>query len=232
MIDTEEKLIKCLRKLADDLKCYNGNLASGEVLFCDFEGVKLGKNGQLCLGQIATRSHTFLIDFVVLGQLVTTVAHENISIKSLLESKGITKVIFDPRMDSMALYYQFGVAMSNVICLQLMEAACRKKRGLTVTYVKGLSSLLPSSTDQIKEEGKSLFLQNPSIWRERPLHPALLIYSKLDVEALIPLYDRFKSQLNSHWMNKVAIFSEQRVEIYNTPNVDFSAPAMKQVPRF
>ena len=224
LIDTKQKLIKCLQELQEDLGCYE-DLTSSEVLFCDFEGVELGKDGQLCIGQFATRSSTFLVDFVVLGKDAATLTHQNISLKSLLESPGIKKVIFDPRKDSLALYFQYEIAMKNVICLQLMEAACRRKRGLKVTYVKGLSSLLPSSTDQIKEEGKSLFLQNPLVWKERPLQPAVLAYSKSDVEGLIPLYDEFKSQLNGNWMHKVERLTKQRVEIYNTPNATFSAVA-------
>ena len=133
----------------------------------------------------------------------------------------------------MALYWQCNIAMQNVICLQLMEVAFRKKCGLTVTYVKALGTLLPASAELIKEEGKNLFLQNPYIWKERPLKSALIAYSKSDVEELIPLYDKFNAQLSDSWMNKVKTLSKQRVEVYKNPNFDFSnAQARRNAPRF
>src|SRR3990167_5566491 len=233
LVDSEDKLIHCLQVIITDLHCVQPTLSSKEPLFCDFECIKLGKYGELCLGQFATRKHTFLIDFMQLRQNVTAIEYENISIKTLLEAPDIIKVIFDPRRDSMALFFQYNIAMQGVICLQLLDVACRRKRGHEVPYVRGLAKMLPPSDQSIKQAGKNMFLNNPYVWKERPLPDLLIKYSTLDVEELIPLYDKFKNQLNLYWINLVINASKERVEVYTNPDIDFSnAKASRRAPKF
>jgi ribonuclease D len=51
---------------------------------------------------------------------------EGVSLRSILESEVVTKLTCDCRMDSDALYHQFGVACRNVLDLQIAEVAFRR----------------------------------------------------------------------------------------------------------
>ena len=66
--------------------------------------------------------------------------------------------------------------------------------------IKALSSVLTSTqqqrADDIKEEGKRLFLPqlggDYSTWRARPLHPALIRYAAEDVVHFFKMYDAWR----------------------------------------
>lgn len=51
---------------------------------------------------------------------------EGVSLRSILESDAVTKLMCDCRMDSDALYHQFGIACRNVLDLQIAEVAFRR----------------------------------------------------------------------------------------------------------
>lgn len=65
------------------------------------------------------------------------------TLKSLLGCPDIPKIFFDVRMDSDALYGQYGITLAGIIDLQLMELALRMKQSLWADgYLKGLRKIL------------------------------------------------------------------------------------------
>ncbi len=49
--------------------------------------------------------------------------YSQVTLKGLLESPHIRKLMFDPRQDSNALWHQYGVLLENVLCLQVAEVS-------------------------------------------------------------------------------------------------------------
>uniref|UniRef100_A0A7S4IIT2 3'-5' exonuclease domain-containing protein n=1 Tax=Vannella robusta TaxID=1487602 RepID=A0A7S4IIT2_9EUKA len=243
LVATQEQLSECLRMLKEDLRfCKDRSLCTeaDEVLYCDFEGVSMSRSGEMCIAQFGTTKHTFVVDLVVLGKGAWDTEIEGVSLRSLLESPVLYKIVFDPRNDSDSLYHQFDIKMQSVICLQLMHIAIQRQEGRIVEYNTGLNTLLRFSIPgldnckmaSIKQAGREMFNQNMNLWRERPLPEILLQYSELDIEALVPLYTYFSKQLNPYWMKLVLKHSENRVLTYLNPQYDTNNPANRFAPSF
>lgn len=220
----------CLMKLLchlEDLRAANGSEVAVAV---DFEGVKLCRNGQLCLVQMTCSDDpelVYVLDVFVLGMRAFTMpTPQGTSMKGVLEEDGIRKVWFDPRNDVDALYHQFRIMPRNVFDLQLAEVADRRKRGLNVSYVQGLykcltmcSSLRPEQkvfAERINSLGKRLFEpQNGGdyeIFRRRPLNPVILVYAAHDTRYMLVLYQQYVQSIGTQWVQRVLEGGSQRVQ--------------------
>ena len=90
--------ISGLREACDRLK-------GSKELAVDCEGVELGRDGKLTLVQLMADEDTvYLIDVLVLGENAF-----KYGLKEILESKEVTKLMFDCRNDSVSLWYEYGV---------------------------------------------------------------------------------------------------------------------------
>ena len=97
-------------------------------LYVDLEGNDLSRNGTLSLVTILVepRHTVHLIDVKTLGAAAFTISDPNgKSIQQILESKDVTKVFFDIRNDSDALFSLFGICVAGIEDVQLMEVASR-----------------------------------------------------------------------------------------------------------
>lgn len=177
------------------------------IIAVDFEGVKLCRNGELCLAQFCLHDDqctVYVLDVFSLGKdAFEAKSPRGTSVQSILESPSIRKVWFDPRNDVDALYHQFGIETQGIFDLQVAEVAERRNRGLGVRYVQGLFKCLtncPSLSDKHKlfaEKidilGKNLFEPENGgsyeVFRMRPLHPIILVYSAHDVRYMLLLYE-------------------------------------------
>ena len=122
--DTEYKMSRLLDELQTLPK-------SRRVLYLDFEGIRLGRWGKLCLGQLTypAPSKVYLLDIIVLGKRLFSLRSSSGScnFRELLESTTWLKVLFDPRRDVAALYEQCNKLLpKNIKCLQLCEIAVRR----------------------------------------------------------------------------------------------------------
>ncbi|KAK9806929.1 hypothetical protein WJX72_007854 [[Myrmecia] bisecta] len=89
------------------------------LLAVDCEGVNLGRHGKLCLVQVATRDQVWLFDVSTLGKTAfASVDSKQHSLKSILQSPTVRKVIYDVRQDSDALYHQYEVAVASTSRVQ------------------------------------------------------------------------------------------------------------------
>lgn len=108
-----------------------GNVpTSPPSLFLDLEGVNLGRHGSISIISlyVASSGNIYLVDVHCLGKLVfETSNNRGTSLKSILESSTIPKVIFDVRNDSNALFSEYQISVNGIKDLQLMELAARRE---------------------------------------------------------------------------------------------------------
>lgn len=96
-------------------------------------------------------SIVFIFDLIVIGQSILYGTH---GLKDLLESKIIKKITFDCRIDSNALYHQFGISLTNCLDLQVFQlgislfifnSQSTAKKMNTIYTLKSMTNKLHSS---------------------------------------------------------------------------------------
>lgn len=123
-----------------------------------------------------------------------------------MEDANVPKVWWDVKMDSDALFGQFGVLLAGIIDLQLMEHASRSScRYRLKSLANALDELgtVDGSVMRIKKEGKRLFLGGYGVFNERPLRQALIDYCVVDVAYMPELSNKYNAQLG----NKVSLMA-------------------------
>ncbi|KAI5857363.1 ribonuclease H-like domain-containing protein [Durotheca rogersii] len=213
-------------------------------LFLDMEGPNLGRRGsisimQLCIPRIRS---PFLIDITTLGMdAFTTPGQSGSTLKAVLESKYIPKVIFDVRSDSDALYALYNIKLAGVDDLQLMELGSRSKNRTTVNGLsKCISAHLTLDDDEmehikaVKLQGAKLFAPelggNYEVFNERPLPKAIQEYCELDVRYLSRLWDHYHKKLSPMWKLIVAEETERRIALTQTEDFDGYSPELANAP--
>jgi hypothetical protein len=145
VVDSREALADMLVSMADALETPN----AAADLSVDLEGYHLGRDGAISLVQIFVHANNviYLIHIAVLGAAAfsTPVSATSgrlngmpLTLKTVLESSAVTKLFWDCRSDSDALYHIYGVKLAGVVDVQLWGVATRgpsKER----TKVKSLS---------------------------------------------------------------------------------------------
>lgn len=217
------------------------------VIAVDFEGMKLCRDGHLCIMQMTCSSDptlVYVIDVYDLGQRCFEVrTPKGTSLKSMLEDPDLRKVWFDPRNDVDALYHQFGVLPRGIFDLQMAEVAERRGRGLNCRYVSGLQKCLLQSPN-LQERQKSFAtsldkaakrLFEPScggkyeVFRERPIDPCILLYAAHDARHMLMLHDQYTRTIDDRWLEKVLCASDERGRWCLKP--EYEAPT-SDVPSF
>ncbi len=84
------------------------------------------RSGKLCIVILAAvvnnKRVAWLIDVCALGSAAFAPVPGHPGLKALLEDTSVEKLMWDPRLDSDALYAQYNVHLKNVMCVQLAEA--------------------------------------------------------------------------------------------------------------
>lgn len=186
------------------------------TLYIDLEGRDLSKNGTIAIMQllIAPLNRIFMIDVHFMGSSVFDIAGSDgiTTLKSILESHIITKVLFDCRNDSNALSFLFDVNLRSVIDLQVMKAAYQG-RNPDQHYLYGLTKAIKddvlynaSEADRafpglVKDAGNALFAPERggsyAAFESKPLPIELVRYCALDVMFMPALYERYDNWLES-----------------------------------
>jgi len=130
---------------------------SSDVLAVDLEGVSMSRVGPVTLLQVAARDRVFLFDAQALGtaelfeRAVRPESDEEDepssdgdagarkkTLRCVLEDPRVTKLMFDCRVDSDALFHQHGVALRGVFDVQLADVASRRRKNLAVPLLSGM----------------------------------------------------------------------------------------------
>ena len=208
------------------------------LLYIDIEGIKISRHGSISIISlyVAPMKKTFLIDVHCLGRSTFSTANlEGISLKIILESPTIRKVIFDIRNDSDALFCHYQVSVNGIVDLQLMELASRQG---SRDYVAGLakcirndsplSAAMKQEWELIKVCGTQLFDPKKGgryeIFNERPMRPEITRYCAQDVALLPQLYVVYKTKLSppgqAFWRAQVQHETAARIKLSQSASYD------------
>ncbi|KAF2878159.1 ribonuclease H-like domain-containing protein [Massariosphaeria phaeospora] len=200
-------------------------------LFLDLEGVNLCRDGSISILTLLVQpspaqKRVYLVDVYNMGRLAfNTPGKSDRTLKHILESPAIPKVLFDLRNDSDALYAHFNVALQGVEDVQLMENASRVNRSrerlsglakcIEFDSAPFLNILSRKKWELAKEEGDRLW--NPrhggsfEVFNARPLSPEIISYCVGDLRYLPQLRDLYWGKLTPAWKAKVAEETRNRV---------------------
>ncbi|KAL8676930.1 MAG: hypothetical protein Q9224_007239 [Gallowayella concinna] len=229
IVDSPESVIAFLECLDDHPP------PKSPILYCDLEGVRLSRHGSISILQIfyPHRDITFLIDIHTLGDVAFTTTNDaGSTLKSILELESITKVFFDVRNDSDALYAHFGIQLQGVHDLQLLEVATRSRCnrkilvGLAtcIEYDSGLHQKAKKAWKATKQRGKTLFAPEHGgsyeVFNIRPMPEDIIDYCTQDVGYLPVLHNIYTKRLTEHWAERVLMESAKRVAMAQSAEYD------------
>ncbi|KAL3931229.1 MAG: hypothetical protein SGPRY_001211 [Prymnesium sp.] len=198
-------------------------LGKEPVVAVDLEGVNLGRGGEVLLLQLALPSPpVVIVDIAKLGQE----AFELGGLRELLESQKVMKLVYDGRADADALLHHFGCKLSNVYDCQVLFMRHLHVSDMDTKHLAGLGRAIAScptaavggqadAVTKLKKEAGKLF--NPSsggsyeVWRDRPIHPALLEYAATDVLVLHDLKSEWGHLISDE---KVREITEARLQVF------------------
>jgi len=224
-----------LVSLLDDLISLPVNPPS---LYLDLEGVELGRRGSISIVSlhIVPLKKIYLIDIHSLGETAfSTTNRSATSLKTILESPTIPKVIFDVRSDSDALFSHFQISVNGIQDLQLMELATRKGSkdvvaGLAkcVENDSTISAVAKEEWQRTKEGTRHLFDPKKGgryeIFNDRPIKPEVIQYCAWDLALLPGLYNVYNAKLclpgEAYWQTRVRKATKDRIKLSQSPKYD------------
>lgn len=194
---------------------------SHEIAF-DAEGVRLSRSGPLTLASFLVLDATapvsaYLIDVQEIGaeRVFSTTSP---SLRAILEDPKIRKVTYDCRTDSDALFHQFGVRLTGVLELQVLDQAVRIQQGaplplspqyavLNCSYLMAMAKMAERhlnkkfSVDKLAKPHQD----DPLVWGKRPLSEEAQYYAANDVYIIKELLAAMrKVDIDQNLMNGVA----------------------------
>jgi exonuclease 3'-5' domain-containing protein 1 len=237
-VDSPSSIQQFLREVLDQV-----DHPDPKRLYIDFDGVNLCRHGTVSILTLLVGDsqihpdRVYLVDVHTLGSAAfttpvtnsTSEPSESKTLKDILESPTISKVFFDVRNDSDALYGLYGIKMQGVTDLQLMENASRSGRR---TFLHGLAKCIKHDSrlsgqkrrewEDTKEKGRRLFAPEQGgryeVFNERPLTEDMRKYCEQDVLCMPGLYKIYSSglgasfQLKGDWYSKIMAETESRIE--------------------
>lgn len=213
----------------------SSSLTVPPCLYCDLEGVYLGREGTLSIFTlyVAPIKKVYLIDiFNLKDSAFSTASGGGWSLKTMLEDATIGKAFFDIRNDSDALFSGYNVSVAGIHDLQLMELASRSgwKRtvaGLAKCIERDITMAFSLKTAwlQAKKAGEALWSPQKGgryeVFNDRPLRPEIIKYCAQDVILLPELWRVYRDRLPkagntsgvSLWENRILYETAERVKL-------------------
>ncbi|KAE8450344.1 hypothetical protein EG329_006418 [Mollisiaceae sp. DMI_Dod_QoI] len=167
-------------------------------LYMDLEGIDLGRHGSMSILSlyIAPTQKTYLIDIHRLGSAAFSITNNSgTTLKTVLESSTIPKVVFDIRNDSDALFSLFQISVDGIKDLQLMELASRTG---SRKFLSGLSKCIE---------------------KERPISPAAKTEWRLTKECG-PWLSKLRRPEQAFWRSKVRETTKDRIKLSQSSDYD------------
>ncbi|PYH43071.1 uncharacterized protein BP01DRAFT_268702, partial [Aspergillus saccharolyticus JOP 1030-1] len=202
---------------------------SAEPLYVDLEGQNLGRYGTITIVTIHLEglNRTFVVDVYTLGKEAFSTSATTApatTLKTIFESEAHTKVFFDLRNDSDALYMLHNVLLRGVEDVQLLKLAARGCRGCG--YLPGLKACVEDSCELgLSLQQKAQWVTRKEAERKtfnaeggdkgftmRPLTPEAVAYCAGDVVLLPQLRREYLARLDGFWLWMVARETAARLE--------------------
>ncbi len=187
-------------------------------LFVALEGIKLCRYGTIPTLTIFAppRNSMFLVDIHVQSRdaFTATATDGTTTLKSLFESATIPKVFFDVRNDSDALLAHYGIVLSGIVDLQLMELATRRNCGIYAnrSFITGLAKCIDFDLPDFPSAAKATWQQSKAdttrlfdpmkggsydVFNQRPMLEEIKRYCAQDVMLLPDLYKVYDAKLTA-----------------------------------
>ena len=171
-------------------------LRTVSVVALDIEG-DLSAEGEISLIQIATElnvdnkqiTSVFIFDILVCPDIMTKGG-----LATFLIQSGIVKVIHDCRNDSLALFHQHRVRLSEVFDTQVAYSMLGV--GQDAHLRVGLNAVLKHYAGATNDLKGVVQHSTPDLWTQRPLPEELLSYAAQDVAYLLQAYRAMSNRLN------------------------------------
>lgn len=204
------------------------------LLYIDLNGVKLGPHGSISIVSlhVTTIKKLYLIDICRLGKSAFSTRNKAAtSLKTVLESQIIPKVIFDIRNLSAALFSHFQISVDGIKDLQIMEIAAREGMnelsGLAkcIEQDRSVSVAARAEWQSTQEGGSHLYGPEKGgryeIFEERPMRPELVKYCATKVALLPGLYNTYKAKLDmpgeAFWWSQVEKATKDWIKLSQSP---------------
>ncbi|KAG6024250.1 hypothetical protein E4U19_003872 [Claviceps sp. Clav32 group G5] len=200
------------------------------TLYMDLQGCNVSRKGTiyiltLYIGPIprTTTGIAYMVDIRKLGKSAFTTRNQlGTTLKSILESAHMRKIVFDVRNMSDALFHHFQVSLQGIQDLQLMELASRGKdrkhvRGLNICLEKDGSMCRADRVkwDELQRKTTRLIESREGcrcgVFYERPLREGILEYCAGNVAFLPGLYNAYERKLNPAWRELIRSATEDRI---------------------
>jgi hypothetical protein len=192
----------------------------------DSEGVDLGRDGPLTIisiGGIQEKSPIYVIDVKLIGP-DKVFSESKSSLRQLLEGNK-SKIAFDCRSDSDALFHQFGVKLSTVQDLQVLDQAVRifVQGELPPEKCRYLSGGKAPRLPSMEKVAERLFINvsfkasaphrfDLKVWDKRPLEQSAIEYAGEDVHVIREIYNHAWQRINE----KLAFCDNEWTGFWNT----------------
>ncbi|KAH8707641.1 ribonuclease H-like domain-containing protein [Phaeosphaeriaceae sp. PMI808] len=197
-----------------ELRKFLSILSKSSALYLDIEGWNLSRHGTVSIITILAHpsNQAQLIDVSALGDLAfSTALEDGKTLQSILEDHGICKYIWDVRNDANALWFHYGVSLSGITDLQLLENASRSD---DKTYVRGLDKC---TTRWLRTKQDIKKLMCIDVFSIRPLEPKTMEYCQNDIIHLPALREIYIARIKPEWLTKAKEKSEYRVTQARSP---------------
>jgi exonuclease 3'-5' domain-containing protein 1 len=221
------------------------------VMYMDLEGTSLSRDGSISIVTILVKSalpadYVFLVDVHTLGaRAFTTPGTQGQTLQSILQDATKTKVFFDVRNDSDALYAHYGIALAGIEDVQLMESATRPTTQ-SRRFVAGLASCIeenlfttPTQSASFaawkltKKKGEKLLNPNCggsyAVFNQRPIPPDIIAYCAGDV-AHLPALRAVLFALTSRHRDMIAEETAKRVLVSQSADYQPQGPDKEMAP--
>ncbi|KAI4151960.1 MAG: hypothetical protein LQ340_003172 [Diploschistes diacapsis] len=176
------------------------------TMYTDLEGIDLCREGSISILTIMINTgiptrRVYLLDIHLLGtQAFNTAGVKQKTLKDILQDDKVSKIFFDVRNDSDALFAHFGVRLQGVQDIQLMDGAVRRTI-ISRKYLSGLAKCVEkhvfisqsgtnlASWKPAKERGERLFKAEHGgsyeVFNQRPIPEEIISYCVADVQCLL-----------------------------------------------
>ena len=152
-----------------------------EIVALDIEGVDLGRNGVISVVQVATAKSCFILD--VLGNRRS---HPLVIwLGRLLSDPNVCKVIHDCRMDADALFFTWGIALTNVHDTSAWHDAIARRENANLNEMLEYNGFKSNVNRQ-----KNVYQVNYRFWETRPLTASMKQWAAGDVQLLLKVQSK------------------------------------------
>ncbi|RWS15893.1 uncharacterized protein B4U79_13265 [Dinothrombium tinctorium] len=190
------------------------------VIAVDCEGVNLNASGTLTLLQVAvmpsdksSSANVYIFDLLLNPDFVSK------SLKQLLESDDIIKVMHDCRVASSVLFFQYGIQLRNVFDTQVAHSVLQQQNYCNPTYKAKLVSLdslcetYAGFTRNLRKDFlKKIYKRDQKFWNHRPLTEEMICFAAHDVFSLIPtIYLTMKNAVKEEYLPLLKQLNEEAI---------------------